>query len=272
MANIVQVRNMKLGEGLPKICVPLTDTNAESLKQSLANLDGVTFDLVEWRADFYDNFQNPDTCENALSIIRKTLGDTPILFTIRTAAEGGQADISTEEYTTVNRNVIHSGLADMVDVELTRGDSVMKDLVSAAHSTPIRNPEGTAAGPNGMSIVPDTTVKIVGSRHDFDKTPSKDFIVENLCKMQELGADVAKFAVMPQCERDVLTLLDATMTMKEQHPDTPVITMSMGRLGALSRICGTLCGSALTFGTVGRASAPGQLPADLLKTILESLA
>ena len=89
--------------------------------------------------------------------------------------------------------------------------------------------------------------------------------------MQELGTDVAKFAVMPTCERDVLTLLSATLTMKEQHNDTPVITMSMGRLGALSRVCGTLSGSAVTFGTAGRASAPGQLPADLLKTFLESL-
>lgn len=264
MANIVQIRNMKLGEGLPKICVPLTDANAESLKHSLANLDGVTFDLVEWRADFYNDFQNPVTCTNALSMIRKALGDTPILFTIRTDTEGGQADISTEEYAAINEAVIQSGLADMVDVELTKGDSVMKGLVAVAHRTPIRNPD--------QDPLTGTCVKVVGSRHDFNKTPSKDFIVDNLCKMQELGADVAKFAVMPQCERDVLTLLDATMTMKEQHPDTPVITMSMGRLGALSRICGTLCGSALTFGTVGRASAPGQLPADLLKTILENLA
>ena len=267
MANIVQVRNMKLGEGLPKICVPLTDTNAESLKQSLANLSGVTFDLVEWRADFYEDFQNPVTCGEALSMIREAIGDTPILFTIRTAAEGGQADISTEDYAAINHAVIRSGLADMVDVELTKGDSVMKELTAAAKSAPVCN-----LSLEGITAVPGCTVKIVGSRHDFDKTPSKDFIVANLCKMQELGADVAKFAVMPQCERDVLTLLDATMTMKEQHPDTPVITMSMGRLGALSRICGTLCGSALTFGTVGRASAPGQLPADLLKTILESLA
>ena len=45
--------------------------------------------------------------------------------------------------------------------------------------------------------------------------------------MQSLGADIVKFAVMPQCERDVLTLLDATLTMKEEHSDTPVITMSM---------------------------------------------
>ena len=55
--------------------------------------------------------------------------------------------------------------------------------------------------------------------------------------MQSLGADIVKFAVMPQCERDVLTLLDATLTMKEEHSDTPVITMSMShRASAVSAV------------------------------------
>ena len=89
--------------------------------------------------------------------------------------------------------------------------------------------------------------------------------------MQELGCDLAKYAVMPQCERDVLTLLDATLTMKEHYPDTPVITMSMGPLGAVSRISGELFGSALTFGTAGTASAPGQLPARTLSAFLQQL-
>ena len=89
--------------------------------------------------------------------------------------------------------------------------------------------------------------------------------------MQELGADIVKYAVMPTRERDVLTLLDATLTMKEEHPKTPVITMSMGRLGAISRISGELFGSCLTFATAGNASAPGQLPAAVVKEMLEEV-
>lgn len=194
-------------------------------------------------------------------MLRGILGEIPILFTIRTKEEGGQADISTEEYLEINRSVIESGLADLVDVELMKGDEVMNALVAAAQCSFVQSANNSG-----------TTVKIVGSRHNFEKTPEEAEIVESLCKMQSLGADIAKFAVMPTCERDVLTLLSATLTMKEMHPDTPVITMSMGHLGALSRICGTLTGSAVTFGTAGRASAPGQLPADLLKTFLETLA
>ena len=89
--------------------------------------------------------------------------------------------------------------------------------------------------------------------------------------MQQLGMDVAKMAVMPQSEKDVRMLLEATAEMKEQHPQTPVITMSMGKMGVLSRMAGELFGSALTFGTVGQASAPGQIPVKELRKILEML-
>ena len=117
-----------------------------------------------------------------------------------------------------------------------------------------------------------TGVKIIGSTHDNHATPAKEQIVRHLCQMQQLGADIAKFAVMPQSSRDVLTLLDATLTMQEEHADTPVITMSMGGQGAISRVCGSVFGSCVTFGTAGKASAPGQLPADLLSTFIQSLA
>lgn len=184
-------------------------------------------------------------------MIREELGEIPVLFTIRTADEGGQAEISVDEYLQINQSVIESELADLVDVELSKGPEVMAQLCNSAHPF---------------------SVRIVGSKHDFAKTPPESEIVDELCRMQALGADIAKFAVMPTCERDVLTLLSATIIMKEQHPDTPVITMSMGQLGAVSRVCGSLSGSAVTFGTAGNASAPGQLPAELLKTILETLA
>lgn len=251
MGHVVQVRNIKLGEGLPKICVPLTDNRLDGLKKSARLLKESPPDFVEWRADFYDGFCDRNARMEALAFLRNELGDIPVLFTIRTKEEGGLAVIPDEEYEAVNRSVIESGLADLVDVELSKGGHMMKNLVGAAHN----------AG-----------VKIVGSRHDFAKTPDEAFIVENLCRMQELGADIVKFAVMPNCERDVLTLLSAAVTMKEKHPETPVVTMSMGRLGAVSRVCGSLSGSAVTFGTMGSASAPGQLPADRLKTFLESLA
>ena len=45
--------------------------------------------------------------------------------------------------------------------------------------------------------------------------------------------------------------------------------MSMGRLGVVSRLCGQGFGSAITFGLVDKASAPGQIPAEKLMQVLE---
>ena len=134
-----------------------------------------------------------------------------------------------------------------MDVEAFTGDEVVKDIIEGAHA-------------HG--------VKVVASNHDFDKTPDKDDIVGRLVKTQELGADIPKIAVMPQCKKDVLTLLEATREMAEEHADRPIITMSMAGTGLISRLCGEVFGSALTFGAVGKASAPGQMNASDLREIL----
>ena len=86
-----------------------------------------------------------------------------------------------------------------------------------------------------------------------------------------MGADIAKIAVMPQSRKDVLTLLSATEEMTSEYAKIPVITMSMGGLGAISRICGEVFGSAVTFGAVSRESAPGQLGAEELDMALSIL-
>lgn len=251
MKSTVKIRNVIYGEGLPKICIPLTDTDLEGLKKSVKTVKQAPFDFIEWRADLYKNLDMPTVRTEALSFLRDYFGNIPILFTIRTSQEGGNLEVSTEDYIKLNLSVIESKMADLVDIEYSRGEEVMKSIVAAAHNS---------------------GVKTIASCHDFTATPSKETIVESLCKMQKLGADLVKFAVIPKSSRDVLTLLDATLTMYEEHNDTPVITMSMGKQGIISRISGSIFGSAVTFGTAGKASAPGQLPADLLSSFLNSLA
>ena len=111
-------------------------------------------------------------------------------------------------------------------------------------------------------------VKVIASNHDFHKTPDQKEIVSRLLKMQELGADIPKIAVMPQNKKDVLTLLAATEEMASDHADRPIITMSMAGTGVISRLCGEVFGSALTFGAAGKASAPGQMEVEELRTVL----
>ena len=109
------------------------------------------------------------------------------------------------------------------------------------------------------------------SRHDFQKTPEVFNLILSMEEMVRCGADVCKIAMMPQCYADVATLLSATGTMKEQHPDVLLITMSMGPKGCVSRLCGGLFGSVMSFGSIGKASAPGQVSAERLSAVLDAI-
>ena len=111
---------------------------------------------------------------------------------------------------------------------------------------------------------------VVGSNHDFHGTPDKADLLYRLRRMQDMGADIPKIAVMPKCEADVITLLDATQEMYVKYADRPIITMSMGK-GVISRMCGEFFGSSMTFGAVGQVSAPGQIPVDQLSDVLAVL-
>lgn len=88
--------------------------------------------------------------------------------------------------------------------------------------------------------------------------------------MEEAGADIAKIAVMPESTEDVLTLLSATCKAKKELT-CPVITMSMAGTGLISRLSGEVFGSCLTFGSAGNISAPGQIDALKLRSVLHIL-
>ena len=90
-------------------------------------------------------------------------------------------------------------------------------------------------------------------------------------KMQEMGADIPKIAVMPQSPKDVLNLMEATEKMVRKYARTPVITMAMSGLGGISRVAGEIVGSAITFASGEVASAPGQMDAKELRQVLELL-
>lgn len=250
MNNVVKVRQLEIGHGIPKVCVPIIADTREHILQAVQDLKGMPFDMVEWRADSFVDLYDKEKMIDILQVMRGELGDFPLLFTIRSSAEGGNIDISIEDYIQINTDAITSGLIDLVDVEIMRGDDVVFLLVETAH---------------------DADVKVIASNHDFKETPKKEELITRLCKMQELEADIAKIAVMPKNERDVLVLLDSTLVMKELHGQTPVVTMAMGDVGRISRISGGVFGSAITFGVVGDASAPGQMPVTQLQFILQNI-
>lgn len=246
----VRVRNTEIGAGIPKICVPIVGITKEEILAEAKALDAIPVDIVEWRVDWFEGVFDFEKVLDVLKELRAALGEIPLLMTFRTAKEGGEKSISDADYAALNIQAASSGYVDLVDVEAFTGDAIVQEIIQGAH----------AAG-----------VKVIASNHDFGKTPAKEEILSRLRKMQDLGADIPKIAVMPQNKRDVLTLLAATEEMASQYADRPIITMSMAGTGVISRLCGEVFGSALTFGAAKKASAPGQMGVNDLHTILNLL-
>ncbi|MFC0232502.1 type I 3-dehydroquinate dehydratase [Vagococcus entomophilus] len=242
----ISVRNLVIGSGRPKICVPIVAQDETEIMQQIAEMKEKPVDMVEWRMDFLNDFNQADVL---LKKMRIALNHTPILATFRTQKEGGHTPFSEKEYEQLMSSILATNCADLLDIELFISDEVRDRLVKLAQMT------GT---------------KVVMSNHDFDQTPSKEVIQSRLLLMEKLGADICKIAVMPQNSGDVLRLLEATNELKNEV-QVPLVTMAMGSLGVISRISGELFGSALTFGSLNQASAPGQLPIEALKQALECL-
>ena len=239
----LEIAGLRFGEGLPKICVPLTGNGMPALLNEMQYAACLPADLFEWRADCF--FGDP---LDALPALRPTLGDRPVLCTVRTEREGGSAGITPEEYEELLSAMLDRGGFSLIDIELSCGRERTLRLLDLARR------RGVAA---------------VVSKHDFQSTPAAGEIFGTLQEMKELGADLPKYAVMPRNARDVLSLLEATLRSSQTFG--PVITMSMGGLGKLSRVSGALFGSCVTFAAGQRASAPGQLNSEDLRAILQDL-
>lgn len=245
----IKVKDVIIGQGMPKIAVSIIGTTIEEIIKTLDTIDRKKVDIVEWRADFFEDVFNLEKVLNTLKKIRKNLQDMPIIFTFRTLEEGGQKKISTDYYTELNSEVASSGDIDLIDIEVFLEKNVVRKNIDNIHR------EG---------------VFVIGSNHDFTKTPRKEDMINRLKFMESLGADILKLAVMPNSPKDVLDLLSITDEIK-RLTDSPIITISMGSLGNISRICGKTFGSSITFGAIDNVSAPGQISVENLFDILHSI-
>lgn len=246
----ISIGRVMLGEGRPKICVPITPRTWEELIEEAGRAAAEpAAQIVEWRADWYHDLCREGSIVQALAQLKRILGEIPVLFTIRSREEGGEISLSDSQYKSLICQAIQ-GEANAVDAELSRGEDIVEELIRYAH---------------------EHHVPVIVSSHDFMQTPSKKEMISRLYAMHRMGADICKLAVMPRTPADVLLLLEATCTLRQIEPDILLITMSMGQTGVVSRISGETFGSVLTFGTVGKASAPGQIAADCLSRILDAV-
>ncbi len=243
----VTVRNIKIGEGAPKIIVPLVGKNREELLDEAVLVQSAGPDLIEWRADFFDKVENIAEVTDMAKQLRSKLGNIPLIFTFRTRKEGGEREIGQDYYRELNLAAIHSGSFDLIDLELFSPEQTIDAVIREAKKH---------------------AVYVIMSNHEFSFTPPKEEIMERLQRMEANGADLLKIAVMPQSVSDVLTLLDATTAYKQLDGKKPLVTMAMGGLGLISRMAGEVFGSAMTFASGKSASAPGQIPVSELKSVI----
>lgn len=245
----LRIRGLTLGQGAPKTIVSLMGTLEQAVEAAHA-ARAAKADCLEWRADFCSDVNDVVAMKRNACALRQAAGDTPLLFTFRSTGQGGQAELSVPDYAALTEAMIRCGAFDLVDVESWIGEDQVRALAQAARTCGVR---------------------VIVSHHDFEGTPSKEWMVDEMRRMQDWGADIPKIAVMAQGPADALTLLQATEEMARLYATGPLITMSMGRWGALTRLTGEVFGSALTFCALETASAPGQVDITLARELMEGI-
>ena len=276
-------RSIPAPGGLPAVAVSLTGPSLAQARSQARSAVGAGADVLELRVDLLEEtgaVAAPDPLDAATAAAQvleclRGLGEViaadganagagaPLLVTCRTAAEGGRARLDDAVYAALLHSVL-DGLADWaperrpaaIDVEVQRG--CLPQICAQAHALDI---------------------DVVASFHDFEATPADEVLEEVLARMAREGADLAKIAVWPTSADDVARLLGVCARATAGAGTVlgvPVATMSMGALGAVSRVAPAF-GSALTFAVVpdeqgqSRASAPGQLPLQDVRRCLELL-
>ncbi|MFZ4623312.1 MAG: type I 3-dehydroquinate dehydratase, partial [Rhodoferax sp.] len=205
------------GGKFPLICIPLVGRGFAALMAELDVVLPKKPDMLEWRVDFFQPIGDTTAVMAAASAIKAKAGPIPVLFTRRSRTEGGEKiDLDEDQVIALYAAVCESRSIDLIDYEMVN---------DVAHITQMRQ----VAQANG--------IKLVLSFHDFSCTPGLETLVARFLLAEQLGADVAKVAVMPRDLDDVLTLLAATREASKKLR-SPLISMSMGPYGSVTRLIG----------------------------------
>lgn len=236
-----------LGDGAPKICVPVMGSDMEQIRRAACEACAAGAEIIELRIDSLSSDPSAEAAKAACRIVRESAAGIPLLFTQRTVRDGGAGSPDAVAYEALLTEMVKSHLCEAIDCELSVGDKAFARIVKAAH---------------------ENEVIVVGSSHEFGEIGEMQRAGDWLLKQEALGADVCKAAVMTRTGEEALHAA-LVMTRAGQVLHVPMIAIAMGPAGVITRLCGECMGSCLTFGTAGRASAPGQIDAYRLRTALD---
>lgn len=244
-----KIKGKIIGSGKPLLCAPIVEDTKEGILSEFRSLLETPVDMIEWRADLFEGASDLAEVMEVLERLSKTAEDRILLFTYRSKRQGGNGSMKGREAEELLKHVAQSGLVDLLDFEYFMSEHPKRLLQSLKES-------GTL---------------ILTSHHDFEETPPPEAMLELLTDMARGGADIVKLAVMPHDMDDVLRLLSITERFRKECPGIPVVSVSMGKYGMLSRLCGEFFGIAVTFGAHNRSSAPGQIDLSTLSVLLDRI-
>ena len=251
----ITVRNITFGtkELAVPVCVSIMPKGKKELMEEAAGVMQLKPDMIEWRLDFYlEDFEHLGETTHEL---RKLIGNTVLIVTYRTQSEGGRGQVNDKNYQQIiwDLMMIGNDCIDFVDVELARQKGkVLSDMAE---------------------LDPSITPLLIGSYHNFQQTPPDGEMRRILLSMKELGADIAKLAVMPESDEDTERLMQLTKQIDDKYGDELLLmTISMGEIGKRSRIESGKFGSCFTFAAaIDGGSAPGQIAVEELRKLQSEL-
>lgn len=243
----ITIKNIEIGNGKPVVCIPVMGKTKDEIENEVKQYTDENARMIEWRVDAFENADSMNAIREVLNEIEGMLDNTILLYTYRSKKQGGLGEHDEKKISDIRMVAAESKVVDMVDVELFVSENPTKEIAT----------------------LKDLGVYVVASHHDFEQTPDKNVMEMLLEKMYLAGADIVKIAVMPDDMQDVIKLLKATSDFHSNYPNVLLVTMSMGKIGSVSRIAGEYFGSCITFGSGQMASAPGQIEKNELETILD---
>jgi len=249
MKESISIKRHHIGSGRPVVCVPIVETEAEAVLQMAKKLHSNRVEMIEWRIDWFDGYQDMEQTLTVLKKLGSLLEHSILLCTYRSKAQGGEGLLTGEAYKNLLFQIAKSQMADIIDVEFFMLDDAKKTIEELKNAN----------------------ICVLASDHDFHKTPTIENMKEKLIGMYEAGADIEKLAVMPKDEEDVLNLLSATLYMKKNIPGSRVVTMAMDSTGVITRLSGEIFGSCVTFASFQKSSAPGQMEISDVTLILDKI-
>ena len=131
----------------PDICLPVISSLRDAIAEEVKTYAALPVQAVEWRVDFFAGYEKEIPA--VVKELKQILKDKKLIVTLRTEAEGGEANGSRFDYDALVRTLLEQGVADYVDVELKRAEPLKDCFAGSSHTG------------------------VIGSYHDFHKTDKK---------------------------------------------------------------------------------------------------